>query len=647
MWGADYLDWYHFSDTLGLTGDLLPVVSNPKASISPNSTMKVLGKTPSLYNSKGKVVGIPDWTSRISTESDVEEWSANEDYGICLIARYVKAIDIDVDDVFISENISDFIKQYLRDNFNVVLPVRFRDNSGKSLFAFRCGDVTQKRILRVDGGLIEFLGDSQQFVVAGTHPSGVPYQWSGLGVEIPELQLADFDKLWDALELNFGAAPSIEAKQKAKVPFNYDEPMYERLVERGAVLSTNKNGSVNIVCPFSHEHTMESAESATVYWPAHTGGFAHASIKCLHAHCAGRSTEQFKEGLGFSPLDDFDDISAEPTFVEPARKGNPNRFKLVPALEYANDGATPKWLIKNLIPQGAVGSIFGPSGSGKSFVTFDLLAAVARGEPWRGRKTQQGHGVYICAEGAFFFRNRIKAYAEHNNISELPIHVLDGQPNLMADAEVNDLIESLKTLGVQVSCIVVDTYAACMVGDENSSIDSTKVINNCKRIRDETGATVIMVHHSGKDVAKGARGWSGLKAAVDFEFQVIKEGDRHAIQVTKQKDGEDGIAFGFSLEDVDLGLDGDLDPIRSCVVVPTDTLPLDDGSGRVNVRDTDIYNALCNIEDSGDEWPSENEFLEQIKKDKGYRLHDLRKALDRLLQRGSVVRESDGTLKIP
>ena len=55
--GATSADWAHFSLMLGLTADLLPVVSNQDAVIDPASSMKALGKTPSRYNGSRRAVG--------------------------------------------------------------------------------------------------------------------------------------------------------------------------------------------------------------------------------------------------------------------------------------------------------------------------------------------------------------------------------------------------------------------------------------------------------------------------------------------------------------------------------------------------------------------------------------------------------------
>jgi hypothetical protein len=49
-WGASPAAWTHFADRLGLTADLLPIVANPNAVIAERSTMKKVGKTPSIYD---------------------------------------------------------------------------------------------------------------------------------------------------------------------------------------------------------------------------------------------------------------------------------------------------------------------------------------------------------------------------------------------------------------------------------------------------------------------------------------------------------------------------------------------------------------------------------------------------------------------
>lgn len=171
-WGAHPEEWQKFID-FGLIEDLLPVVSKLNAPISPNSTMKHLGKTPSLYNAQGLVVGIKDWTNKRATEEEVRAWMSEPDYGICIQTRYLRAFDIDVDDPVEVKNILSGIEDML----GLRPPLRFRTNSSKCLLAFKMKDGFRKRTIKTKNGMIECLGDGQQFIAAGTHPSGERYQW--------------------------------------------------------------------------------------------------------------------------------------------------------------------------------------------------------------------------------------------------------------------------------------------------------------------------------------------------------------------------------------------------------------------------------------------------------------------------------------
>jgi hypothetical protein len=68
------------------------------------------------------------------------------------------------------------------------------------------------------------------------------------------------------------------------------------------------------------------------------------------------------------------------------------------------------------------------------------------------------------------------------------------------------------------------------------------------------GMTVIIIHHSGKDASRGARGWSGLLAALDFEFEVDRDDDLCTLNITKMRDASDAQAgFCYVLRAMQLG----------------------------------------------------------------------------------------------
>jgi hypothetical protein len=238
--------------------------------------------------------------------------------------------------------------------------------------------------------------------------------------------------------------------------------------------------------------------------------------------------------------------------------GYTGRFPVLSADEMSEQ-KTAKWLIKGVVPAADIVTIFGASGSGKSFVVLEMAACIALGVPWRGHKAEKGRVVIIAAEGSGSYGKRIKALAQYLGISpkDLDIGVIVVPPNLMEEGDVTDLAASIKAVG-GVSLIIIDTFAQVTPGaNENGAEDMGLALSNVRVLRTTTGATVELVHHAGKDAHRGSRGWSGIRAAVDAELEVTRDEDSGARQIrtTKQKDGEDGLKWGFKLETILLGLD--------------------------------------------------------------------------------------------
>jgi hypothetical protein len=93
----------------------------------------------------------------------------------------LRAVDIDVDEPEIVSQIEAFATCYLG-----AAPRRSRSNSARVLYLYRAATGEPKRVaLKREGegekGIIEILGRGQQFVSAGTHPSGVDYAWPNGG----------------------------------------------------------------------------------------------------------------------------------------------------------------------------------------------------------------------------------------------------------------------------------------------------------------------------------------------------------------------------------------------------------------------------------------------------------------------------------
>ena len=215
MKGATPDEWQRFT-ALELTEDLLPVVSDTALPIHPRSRMAGLGKTPSAI-ADGAAVGIPRWTERLSTAQDVRQWSADGRLGVCIQTRLVRALDVDIDAAEVSAQVRAAVEAVA-----CAMPCRWRANSGKLLLAFRLDGEFTKRKIRTADGQIEFLATGQQFIAAGTHTSGVRYQWEGLDDGIPTLTADEFADLWAALADAFG----VEAEAVgARAETSHDDPV--------------------------------------------------------------------------------------------------------------------------------------------------------------------------------------------------------------------------------------------------------------------------------------------------------------------------------------------------------------------------------------------------------------------------------------
>ena len=277
-----------------------------------------------------------------------------------------------------------------------------------------------------------------------------------------------------------------------------------------------------------------------------------------------------REAAVASP-DDFDVVAPPAAEDDPwaqQKQQNRERFKLVQVAEVAKRPPV-EWLVEHLIPQAETGMIYGPSGAGKSFLGLDLAFSIASGLPWMHRATKMGTVVWIAAEAAGSMRNRAKAYAQARGVKldDADLWIIEQALSLMSEDDADALVHCVQQKSPSV--IIVDTLAAASGGaNENSGEDMNKVLENCRRMHAATGAMIVLIHHTGKDTARGARGWSGIKAAMDVEISVYKTetSEMRIMETTKQRDIADGEKFPFQLQVVPLDFDG----LSSCVIDPLD-----------------------------------------------------------------------------
>ena len=230
--------------------------------------------------------------------------------------------------------------------------------------------------------------------------------------------------------------------------------------------------------------------------------------------------------------------------------------------------ARAKPLVKGLLDQGTLSVWYGPSNAGKTFVLLDLADRIASGEPWAGMASTPGLVFYVAAEGGHGILKRGAALAIDRKRRGLPFVILRAAVDMAGNPkDVAKLMREIRTaeaqFGMKAALIVLDTLSRSFGGqDENSAAAMGAFVLSIDKLRDATGAHLAIVHHSGKDIAKGARGHSILRAATDTEVELTPG----AISVTKQRDLEFSASMTFALRSVDIGRDADGDMVQSAVV---------------------------------------------------------------------------------
>lgn len=166
--------------------------------------------------------------------------------------------------------------------------------------------------------------------------------------------------------------------------------------------------------------------------------------------------------------------------------------------------------------------------------------------------TGKARVLMLSLEGGYGVRSmRLKALADHHAIAPAELRgrfqvvkIVEGGIFDLSDPScVQAFIAFIRDGGW--TDVVIDTqHRAAGSLDENSATDARKLWNAVERIRSLGGVNVTLVHHKGKDGAKGGRGSSADLASVDQQIELSFERTAMIVtaRVTARKDGIDGFS---------------------------------------------------------------------------------------------------------
>jgi hypothetical protein len=192
---------------------------------------------------------------------------------------------------------------------------------------------------------------------------------------------------------------------------------------------------------------------------------------------------------------DLDDELDDPPELD-ERPADP---RLPPLYSHGDKNRQPSkgWLIKHLLPAVGHGLLSGQWGTGKTFVVFDLAAALGTGQPFLGHPVKRQCGMLlIAAEGAGEVPLRLDAVirAKCGGMERAPFRWYEETPLLLQKGAAETLIamarqadDSLQQeFGLPLGLVVIDTIVACAgyprAGDEDDSAAAQAVMNVLKAV---------------------------------------------------------------------------------------------------------------------------------------------------------------------
>jgi hypothetical protein len=201
------------------------------------------------------------------------------------------------------------------------------------------------------------------------------------------------------------------------------------------------------------------------------------------------------------------------------------------------DIPSPIPIIDNFLFRDSLAWIGGKPGHCKSFVTAEIACCVGNGRPWFGNAVKQGKVLYLIAEGASGFSDRIETWEQFNRLDAANVTFLPVPVQFMDDIDVGAFGQLLVERKPDLT--ILDTQARVTVGlKENDSTDMGEFVEKLEQLRRATGTCFLLVHHEPRN-GEHLRGSIALEGAATSVLRTFKEGNQVTVQTMKQKDIEE------------------------------------------------------------------------------------------------------------
>jgi hypothetical protein len=222
-----------------------------------------------------------------------------------------------------------------------------------------------------------------------------------------------------------------------------------------------------------------------------------------------------------------------------------------------------QYVAGRLFEKPSLNILYGAPGTLKSFLLADLLICVSAGDDWlmpapwqaggASYKTKKSPAIWLDFDnGARRTLDRFKALAKSRSLPEDTPAIFYSMPDpwlVSTDRASLGMLElRIRATGAEFVCI--DNLGAVLGDNDENTGDMAKVMSNYRRIAENTGAAVTLIHHQRKGNGLGGRmgdtlrGHSSIEAALDLALLVEREPYAPSVSITATKTrGDDVLPF--------------------------------------------------------------------------------------------------------
>jgi energy-coupling factor transporter ATP-binding protein EcfA2 len=259
---------------------------------------------------------------------------------------------------------------------------------------------------------------------------------------------------------------------------------------------------------------------------SHPERYARMVLEHSMRRKAVASCEILRQGLTDSPVDPQELFESHrerlARISEAELAGSIDLMDLIPKL--ANYTINIQYLIEGLVVEGAITLLTGSYGVGKSTVAMAMGGAIARGEAFLGRQTQQRPVLVIDREnGINVVKDRMLRLGIRDDECPMRVWGLWGdlkhrEPPGPTSPDLVAYVRRHRPL------LIWDSLVAFAKCDENSATEMRAHLD-CYRRLASAGATCIILHHSSEksESAENYRGSTDIPGSVDTAYCLSRD----------------------------------------------------------------------------------------------------------------------------